>query len=140
MIQFNIVAYSGDPTFLEPFWEKHAASSAIVMAGWHRMSYEFNDGSLISEELKTHIRRVHDIVGNAVTDGRFIIFGAGATQLLNAAVRAISPEGSSSPGKVVASTPYYPVDLFNTKTIFFFFFLVKDIIYVLKTQIYCMSM
>ncbi|KAM3760020.1 hypothetical protein ACB098_01G163000 [Castanea mollissima] len=102
-------ADSGDPTFLEPFWEQHAASSAIVMAGWHRMSYEFNDGSLISEELKKHIRQVHDIVGNAVTDGRFIIFGAGATQLLNAAVRAISPEGSSSPEKVVASTPYYPV-------------------------------
>ncbi|GMY29498.1 tryptophan aminotransferase-related protein 4-like [Fagus crenata] len=102
-------ADSGDPTFLEPFWEQHAASSAIVVAGWHRMSYEFNDGSLISEELKTHIRQVHALVGNAVTDGRFIIFGAGATQLLNAAVHALSPKGAASPAKVVASTPYYPV-------------------------------
>jgi selenocysteine lyase/cysteine desulfurase len=74
------------------------------------MSYEFNDGSLISEELKTHIRQVHALVGNAVTDGRFIIFGAGATQLLNAAVHALSPKGAASPAKVVASTPYYPVD------------------------------
>lgn len=92
---------------------KNAASSAIVVAGWHRMSYEFSDGSLISEVLKEHIRSVHARVGNAKTDGKYIIFGVGATHLLNAAVHALSSHGSSSPTKVVASTPYYPV---STKT------------------------
>lgn len=100
--------------FLEPFWLKHAASSSLVLPGWHRMSYEFEGGSLISEELKNHIRRLHSVVGNANTDGRFIIFGAGATQLLNAAVHALSSDHdgdapSSSPSRVVASIPYYPV-------------------------------
>ncbi|KAJ7969769.1 Tryptophan aminotransferase-related protein [Quillaja saponaria] len=104
-------ADSGDPTFLEPYWVKHAASSSIMVAGWHRMSYEFNDGSLISEELISHIRKVHAAVGNANTEGKYIIFGAGATQLLHAATHALSfnIDGTSSPSKVVASTPYYPV-------------------------------
>ncbi|KAH1260642.1 Tryptophan aminotransferase-related protein 4 [Glycine max] len=110
-------ADSGDPTFLEPFWVKNAASSAIVIAGWHRMSYEYSDGSLISEELKAHIRNVHASVGNAITDGKYIIFGAGATHLLNAAVHALSSKASSSPTKVVASTPYYPV--YKEQTEFF---------------------
>ncbi|XP_029130280.1 tryptophan aminotransferase-related protein 4 isoform X2 [Cajanus cajan] len=95
-------ADSGDPTFLEPFWMKNAARSAVVVAGWHRMSYEFSDGSLISEELKAHIRSVHASVGNAITDGKYIIIGAGATHLLNAAVHALSSNASSSsPTKVV---------------------------------------
>ncbi|KAG8633355.1 hypothetical protein MANES_18G095250v8 [Manihot esculenta] len=108
--------------FLEPFWLKHAASSSLVLPGWHRMSYEFEGGSLISEELKNHIRRLHSVVGNANTDGRFIIFGAGATQLLNAAVHALSSDHdgdapSSSPSRVVASIPYYPV--YREQTEFF---------------------
>ncbi|CAJ1953083.1 unnamed protein product [Sphenostylis stenocarpa] len=111
-------ADSGDPTFLEPFWMKNAASSAIVVAGWHRMSYDFSDGSLISEELKAHIRKIHASVGNAITDGKYIIFGAGATHLLNAAVHALSSNNaSSSPAKVVASIPYYPV--YKEQTEFF---------------------
>ncbi|KAA8546607.1 hypothetical protein F0562_002654 [Nyssa sinensis] len=115
-----IDADSGNPIFLEPFWMKHAASSAIVVAGWHRMGYEYDDGSLISKELHRQICKLHAVTGNAITDGRYIIFGAGSTQLLNAAVHALSLNGSSSPAKVVASTPYYPVyrsqtDLFESE-------------------------
>ncbi|KAJ8760504.1 hypothetical protein K2173_015171 [Erythroxylum novogranatense] len=102
-------ADSGDPMFLEPFWMKHAASSTIVVPAWHRMSYEFNDGSLISEELKNQILKLHDIIRNANTSGRHIIFGAGATQLLNAAVYALSHDDDPSEARVVASAPYYPV-------------------------------
>ncbi|KAF2297511.1 hypothetical protein GH714_024789 [Hevea brasiliensis] len=118
----EVDADSGDPMFLEPFWLKHAARSSLVVPGWHRMSYEFGDGSLISEELENHIRRLHSVVGNANTDGRYIIFGAGATQLLNAAVHALSSnddgdDTSSSPSRVVASIPYYPV--YREQTEFF---------------------
>lgn len=94
---------------MEPFWKQHAASSAVVVAGWNRMSYAYNDHSSISQELERHIRKVHALVGNAVTAGRFIVFGAGSTQLLNAAVHALSPDNSSTPAAVVASIPYYPV-------------------------------
>ncbi|WCJ43305.1 tryptophan aminotransferase related 1 [Euphorbia peplus] len=99
----------GDPLFLEPFWVQNAASSAVVVAGWHRMSYSFGDQSFVSKELENAIRNLHSKVGNAVTQGRYIIFGAGSTQLLNAAVRSLSPHNSSSPANIVASIPFYPV-------------------------------
>ncbi|CDP11450.1 unnamed protein product [Coffea canephora] len=102
-------ADSGNPTFLEPFWRKNAASSAIMVAGWHRMGYEFEDGSLTSKELEKQIRKLHATAGNAITDGKYIVFGGGSTQLLSAAVNALSSKVSSSPTKVVASVPYYPV-------------------------------
>ncbi|XP_058188826.1 tryptophan aminotransferase-related protein 3-like isoform X1 [Rhododendron vialii] len=107
-------ADGGDPLFLEPFWMQHAASSALVVAGWHRMSYVFENNSHISHELEKHIRRVHSIAKNAATSGKYIVFGAGSTQLLNAAVYALSPQNSSSPAKVVASIPYYPI--YETQT------------------------
>ncbi|XVF39027.1 hypothetical protein PTKIN_Ptkin01aG0002500 [Pterospermum kingtungense] len=101
-------ADSGDPLFLEPFWKQHLASSAVVVSGLHRMSYTFNDQSYISKELERLIRKLHTVVGNAITEVRFIIFGAGSTQLLIAAAYALSPQpqNTSSPAGVVASVPY----------------------------------
>ncbi|KAI5312546.1 hypothetical protein L3X38_041719 [Prunus dulcis] len=113
-------ADSGDPYFLQPFWMQHAAQSAVLVAGWHRMGYSYPDGSYISAELEGHIRKLHATVGNAVTQGRYIVFGAGSTQLLNAAVHALSSHNSSnssSPASVVATIPYYR--LYKTQTEFF---------------------
>ena len=95
--------------FLEPYWMRHAASSALLVAGWHRMSYTFSDDTSISQVLDQHIRTLHAAAKNAITDGKYIVFGAGSTQLLNAAVFALSSRNSSSRTRVVASTPYYPV-------------------------------
>lgn len=64
--------------------------NAASRVAWHRMSYEYGDGSLISEESKALIRNVYARVGNAITEGKYIIFGAGATHLLNAVVHALS--------------------------------------------------
>jgi len=103
----NSVAFSGDPYFLEPFWKKHARMSAILVSGWHRMGYTYSDGSYISQLLVDHIQKLHDIVGNAITEGKHIVFGSGSTQLLNAAVYALSPDTFSlSPAKVVATTKH----------------------------------
>lgn len=113
---FTVVACSGNPIYLEPFWMKHAASTAIVVSGWHRMGYEYDDGSLISKELRSEIFKLHDIVKNVNTTDRYIIFGAGSTQLLGAAVHSLSLK-SSQPAKVVASVPYYPVSN-DLKTLF----------------------
>ena len=92
---------------------RHAASSAVLVSGWHRMGYTYSDGTYISELLVKHIRKVHDVVGNAVTEGRYILFGGGSTQLLNAAVYALSPNSSVNPAKAVATAPYYPVSYIN---------------------------
>ena len=88
---------------------RRAASSAILVSGWHRMGYTYSDGSYISELLVKYIKKVHDMVGNAITEGKYIIFGSGSTQLFNAAVYALSPNSSVSPAKVVATAPGYPV-------------------------------
>ncbi|CAI0396342.1 unnamed protein product [Linum tenue] len=83
------------------------------------MGYSFPDGTNISPELERHIRQLHAVVGNAVTEGRFIVFGAGSTQLLNAAVHALSPDvpstsstaggGGGVAAGVVATAPFYPI-------------------------------
>ncbi|CAA2943347.1 tryptophan aminotransferase-related 4-like [Olea europaea subsp. europaea] len=109
-------AESGDPLFLEPFWMQHAESSAVIVAGWHRMSYVFADHTSISQVLQNHIHKVHSIARNAITKGKYIVFGVGSTQLLSAAVFALSLK-SSSLARVFASSPYYPV--YKTQTDFF---------------------
>ncbi|XP_059294915.1 tryptophan aminotransferase-related protein 4-like [Lycium ferocissimum] len=84
-----------------------------MVAGWHRMGYEFEEGSLISKQSENVIHKLHDTVENANTSNKYILFGAGSTQLLNAAVYALSHTAnsslSSSLAKVVASAPYYPI-------------------------------
>ncbi|KAL2453718.1 Tryptophan aminotransferase-related protein 4 [Abeliophyllum distichum] len=109
-------ADSGDPLFLEPFWMQHAESSAVLVAGWHRMSYVFADQSYMSQVLQNHILKVHSIARNAITKGKYLVFGGGSTQLLSAAVFALSLN-SSSLARVVAASPYYPV--YKTQTDFF---------------------
>ncbi|KAL3617754.1 hypothetical protein CASFOL_038075 [Castilleja foliolosa] len=109
-------ADNGDPLFLEPFWMQHASSSAVVLSGWHRMSYTYPDHSYISAQLEQHIRKLHSVAKNAVAQGKYIVFGVGSTQLLSAAVFALT-RNVSSPAKVVASAPYYPV--YKSQTEFF---------------------
>ncbi|XP_039170628.1 tryptophan aminotransferase-related protein 4-like [Eucalyptus grandis] len=107
-------ADDGDPLFLEPFWKQHAESSAVVVAGWHRMSYSFSDQTTLSKELESLLRKLHSLVGNAITDGKYILFGVGSTQL-SAAVHALSPLNSSLPASVVASIPYYALYQMQTE-------------------------
>ncbi|KAF0918081.1 hypothetical protein E2562_022671 [Oryza meyeriana var. granulata] len=112
-------ADSGNPLFLEPYWMRHAAASAVVFSGWHRMSYTTTDGRFHSVELDRHIRRLHRAVGNAVVDDKYLVYGSGSAQLINALVYALSPEGNaaSPPASVVATVPYYPV--YKSQTVMF---------------------
>ncbi|CAN6928695.1 unnamed protein product [Brassica oleracea] len=114
----HAAANSGDPLFLEPFWMQNAEGSAVVESGWHRMSYHFyEDGSYVSAELERIIRKLHNVVGNAVTDNRFVIFGTGATQLIAASVHALSQTNAASPSRLVSAIPYYNV--YKEQTEFF---------------------
>ncbi|XP_076886102.1 tryptophan aminotransferase-related protein 3-like [Bidens hawaiensis] len=72
---------------------------------------------MMSTELEYYIRKLHSIVGNAVTEGRYMVFGVGSSQLLSAAVYALSSENSSSPSNVLASIPFYP--MYEGQTVFF---------------------
>lgn len=100
---------SGDPGFLEPFWIANSEAGATVVPAWYRMSYRIKDGSaaMNSPELEEQIRAIHALVGNAVTEGRYILLGTGSMQLINAAINSLSPTQSSNPALVVAAVPYY---------------------------------
>ncbi|KAK9111168.1 hypothetical protein Scep_018687 [Stephania cephalantha] len=120
----SIHAQLGNPLFLEPYWMNHAATTAVVVSGWNRMGYAYEDDSNISKELEKIIRQFRAVVGNANTSGKYILFGAGSTQLLNAAIIGLSPphpdrDHSFSPASVVASAPFYQVykqqtDIYNS--------------------------
>ena len=88
---------------------QRAERSAVVVSGWHRMSYVVTKGTLLSIELEKLIRKLHSVIGNANATGKFILFGDGSTQLINTAVHALSHNNSSSPTSVVAAVPYYGV-------------------------------
>ncbi|XP_043719975.1 tryptophan aminotransferase-related protein 4-like [Telopea speciosissima] len=103
-------ADGGDPLYLEPYWMQHEASSAVTISGWHRMSYSFPESAFLSAELTKQILKLHTSVGNAITEGKFIVFGVGSTQLLHASLYALSDDDRLlKPVNVVARAPYYPM-------------------------------
>ncbi|KAI7751673.1 hypothetical protein M8C21_010560 [Ambrosia artemisiifolia] len=114
---WHLYICSGDPIFLEQFWMQNEAYSSVLIPGWHRMSYRYVDYTLMSTELEYYIRKLHSIVGNAVTEGRYMVFGVGSSQLLTAALYALSSENSSSPSNVLATIPYYP--MYKSQTVLF---------------------
>jgi hypothetical protein len=90
---------------------RHTAASAVLVSGWHRLSYRTTEGLF---QLEAHIRQLHRAVGIAVVDGKHLVFGTGSTQLMNGLVYALSPDAddaSSPPASVVATAPYYLVRL-----------------------------
>ncbi|KAH1058584.1 hypothetical protein GYH30_002930 [Glycine max] len=101
----------GDPVVFGEYWKKMCESCTVVIKGWELMSY-LSDMSNVCwymlPEMKEAIKRLHHVVGNAVTEDRHIVVGNGATQLLQGAVFALSPsEANSQPINVVAAVPYY---------------------------------
>lgn len=114
----TVDADSGDPVFLEPYWMRHAAASAVVYSGWHRMSYRTTNGVFQSVELERAIKQLHRAVGNAVADDKHMVFATGSVQLINALIYALSPDSNAgATASVVATTPYYPS--YRTQTVLF---------------------
>ncbi|EFJ38295.1 hypothetical protein SELMODRAFT_75581 [Selaginella moellendorffii] len=111
----NATVDSGDPMFLEPFWDANAEAGAVVIPPVHRMSYfteATGEGRKITLELERLIRQVHEFVGNAVIKDKFIVIGTGSMELINAAVASLAPIASntlpkSPPAIVVSRAPYY---------------------------------
>ncbi|XP_010533485.1 PREDICTED: tryptophan aminotransferase-related protein 2 [Tarenaya hassleriana] len=100
----------GDPTMYERYWMQRGDETTIVIPGWQSLSY-FSDVSnlcwFLEPELAKEIVRLHRIVGNAVTQDRYIVVGTGSTQLYQAALYALSPRDESGPINVVSATPFY---------------------------------
>ncbi|CAK9311977.1 unnamed protein product [Citrullus colocynthis] len=101
---------AGDPTMYETYWKKMGKKATVVIPGWRSMSYYSNGRSLcwfLEPDLCQQILRLHRVVGNAITEGRYIIVGTGSSQLILAALYALSPPDSSEPTDVVSAVPYY---------------------------------
>ncbi|GJU64075.1 pyridoxal phosphate-dependent transferase, partial [Tanacetum coccineum] len=74
--------------------------------------YWYNHGDTMSIELEKHIRQLHSVVGNAVTEARYVVFGIGAMQLISAAIFALASENVSSPSNMFEHQTMF----FNGKT------------------------
>ncbi|CAH2078052.1 unnamed protein product [Thlaspi arvense] len=101
----------GDPTVYERYWQEMGEMTTMVIPGWQSLSY-FSDNNnnlcwFLEPELGKEIVRVHKVVGNAVTQDRFIVVGTGSTQLYQAALYALSPHDDSGPIDVVSAAPFY---------------------------------
>ncbi|KAK7347051.1 hypothetical protein VNO80_21577 [Phaseolus coccineus] len=100
----------GDPTMYERFWRQMGDKTTITIPGWQSMSY-LSDVSKIcwflEPEFATEVVRLHRVVGNAVTEGRHIVVGTGSSQLILAALYALSSPHAAEPISVVSAAPYY---------------------------------
>ncbi|KAF3322039.1 L-tryptophan--pyruvate aminotransferase 1-like isoform X1 [Carex littledalei] len=105
----------GDPTMFEPFWKESGQKSTVVISGWHSMSYFSAAGAqlcwFLEPSFAKEVRRLHAIVGNAITDNRPVIVGVGSTQLIHAVFFALSSSSSGEPNQqpvpIVSAAPYY---------------------------------
>lgn len=114
----------------EKYWRKRGEECSIVIRGWEMMSYlgdaKNNVCWYMLPEVERSIRRLHHVVGNAVTHDRYIVVGTGATQLFQASVFALSPPHPSKPINVLAAAPFYSVIIFISLSVLFYLSSITD--------------
>lgn len=100
----------GDPKMFENYWSSSQNAVSTVLLGGDRMSY-FSDTDAIcwflEPPLAAEIKLMHKMVGNAVTDGYHIVVGTGSSQLISAALYALSSSPHERPVDVVSAVPFY---------------------------------
>jgi len=96
----------------ERYWRQMGDKTTIIIPGWQSMSY-FSDPTSIcwflEPEFSKEVVRLHNVVGNAVTQGRHVVVGTGSSQLILAALYALSSPHATEPISVVSAVPYYSV-------------------------------
>lgn len=75
----------GNPAFMFDYWrlidEFYSGKGSIKVTANSNMSYDYEQAQVL---LKNTIKKVHDFVGNAVTDGYEVVLGNGASHLISA--------------------------------------------------------
>ncbi|KAK7389106.1 hypothetical protein VNO78_23938 [Psophocarpus tetragonolobus] len=100
----------GDPTMYERFWREMGDKTTITIPGWQSLSYLSDVSNIcwfLEPEFAREVVRLHKVVGNAVTEGRHIVVGTGSSQLILAALYALSSPDAAEPISVVSAAPYY---------------------------------
>ena len=91
----------GNPDFMAPYWDQVSLPSLIANTSSKKKAYQDSSGI---KALKKQILGLHELTGNASTEGRHVIIGSGATQVLAAAMYA----GKARRGYIIyAKPPYY---------------------------------
>ncbi|KAL8118380.1 L-tryptophan--pyruvate aminotransferase 1-like [Apium graveolens] len=100
----------GNPAMYEEYWKHRGDEITVVIPGWQFISY-FSDLKnlcwFLEPELAKQAIRLHNLVGNAVTQDRHIVVGTGSSQLYEAILYALTTADSPEPMSVVSATPYY---------------------------------
>ncbi|KAG5630675.1 hypothetical protein H5410_002392 [Solanum commersonii] len=96
----------------ESYWRKMGKNCDITFNGDDSLSY-FANGKILcwflESKLEEQIKRLHNVVGNAIVDDHYIVVGTGSSQLVQAALYALSPSDQFEPIYVVSATPFYSV-------------------------------
>lgn len=107
-----IIQCSGNPAMYEEYWKHRGDEITVVIPGWQFISY-FSDLKnlcwFLEPELAKQAIRLHNLVGNAVTQDRHIVVGTGSSQLYEAVLYALTTADSPEPLSVVSAAPYYSV-------------------------------
>eukprot|EP00250_Pteridium_aquilinum_P003342 c13657_g1_i1 orf=211-1656(+) len=109
------IVHSGDPLIFLPYWRQNDEASAVLIPGSYRIGYELS--RTLIPGLEKEIRAMHKMVGNAVTEGRYIVVGQGETQLMMAMYTVVSMESQGLPVNVVVTPPYYDAYERQVKTV-----------------------
>ncbi|WMV08296.1 hypothetical protein MTR67_001681, partial [Solanum verrucosum] len=102
----------GDPTMYESYWRKIGNKCNITFNGDDSLSYFAYGKSLcwlLESKLEEPLKRLHNVVGNAILDDHYIVVGTGSSQLVQAALYALSPSDQLEPIGVVSATFFYSV-------------------------------
>ncbi|KAL6547387.1 hypothetical protein OROMI_023108 [Orobanche minor] len=101
----------GDPTMYETYWEEVGQEFTLTIPGFQSLSYFSNTKNLcwfLEPKLEEAIKNLHTNVGNAITENRHIVVGTGSSQLILAALFALSNSiNEPNPVSVVSAAPYY---------------------------------
>lgn len=87
----------GNPEFLEPYWKTQENVMPII-GSTNGIRYEKDGGQ---KNLIESIKNLHEKIGNAVVNNKFIVIGNGATQILYATISLFRGQ------KISLRHPYY---------------------------------
>lgn len=96
----------------DSYWRQMRNKCNITLNGNDSLSYFANGKSLcwlLESKLEELIKRLHNIVGNAIMDKNYIVVGTGSSQVVQVALYALSPSDQLEPISVVSASPFYSV-------------------------------
>ncbi|WMV08344.1 hypothetical protein MTR67_001729 [Solanum verrucosum] len=105
----------------ESYWRKMGKKCDITFNGDDSLSYFANGKSLcwfLESKQEEKIKRMHNVVVNAIVQDHYIVIGTGSSQLVQAALYALFPTNQPVSISVVSTTPFYSLCVY---TIYFFF-------------------